>query len=55
MLKSILNFTMIGFHHISLSTFIRNFALYYNVKKFEKFPKLFKVKLSKTVGLLLAT
>ena len=28
---------MIGFYQISLSTFIRNFALYYNVKKFEKF------------------
>ena len=27
---------MIGFHPISLSTFIRNFALYCNVKKFEK-------------------
>ena len=35
--SKILNFAMIGFHQISLSTFIRNFALYCNVKKFEKF------------------
>ena len=28
---------MIGFHQISLDTFIRNFALLYNAKKFEKF------------------
>ena len=30
--SKILNFAMIGFHPISLSTFIRNFALYRNVK-----------------------
>ena len=35
--SKILSFAMIGFHQISLSTFIRNFALYCNVKKFEKF------------------
>ena len=35
--SKILNFAMIGFYQISLSTFIRNFALYCNVKKFEKF------------------
>ena len=33
--SKILNFAMIGFHPISSSTFIRNFALYCNVKKFE--------------------
>ena len=32
----ILNFSMIGFHPISLSTFIRNFSLYCSVKKCEK-------------------
>ena len=35
--SKILNFATIGFHPISLSTFIRNFALYCNVKKFKKF------------------
>ena len=35
--SKILNFAMIGFHQISLSTFIRNFALHSSVKKFEKF------------------
>ena len=30
---------MIGFHQISLITFIRNFALYYSVKKFGKFEQ----------------
>ena len=35
--SKILNFAIIGFHQISLNTFIRNFALYSDVKKFEKF------------------
>ena len=33
----ILNFAIIGFHLVSLSTFIRYFALHCNVKKFERF------------------
>ena len=33
---------MIGFHEISLSTFIKNFALYCNVEKFEKNEYLLK-------------
>ena len=33
---------MIGFHQISLSTFIRNFALCCNVHKFEKFEQFLK-------------
>ena len=35
--SKILSFAMISFHQISLSTFIRNFARFCNVKKFEKF------------------
>ena len=40
--SKIFNFAMIGFHQISLSTFIKNFALYCNVKKFEQFVKFSK-------------
>ena len=40
--SKILNTAMIGFHPISLNTFIRNFAQYCNVKKFEYFPKFSK-------------
>ena len=38
----LLNFVMIGFHQITLSTFIRNFVLYCSVKKFEELELGFK-------------
>ena len=51
---------MSGFHQISISTFIRNLALYRNVKEIQKIrivPEVFKVlslEFPKTKGLLLA-
>ena len=37
--SKILNFPMISFHQIPLSTFMRNFVFHCNVKKFKQFPK----------------
>ena len=44
---------MIGFHQISLSTFIRNFALYCKIKKLTRENKIIKYELACNLSLRL--